>query len=358
MEDGFEESPEHLNYEDEEEDEKVVPPTSSDYETRSEVSEYDTRSEVTSSSVRSGRSRSSERKHKHRLVNERRHKDPYDYTAKLNYLFREARFFVIKSNNPENVTLSKAKGVWSTLPQNDAKLNQAVREARNVILVFSVKESGKFAGFARLGGESKRATTPISWVLPPGLSAKALGDVFKIDWICRKELPFSATMHLYNPWNEGKPVKIGRDGQEIEPRVGAELCRLFPEDENIDLHHVLKKSKERARWLKDKFYMRQVRRKVPKVDLGRVAHRRKYHQSRRGRDRYNDPYMRLMPPLHYAPPPLPMFQYDAPRYYDGPSMSDYPYDKRSYDRTVEDFLWRTDRRERDRSRERRYRDRR
>lgn len=67
--------------------------------------------------------------------------------------------------------------------------------------------------------------------MPPGLSAKALGGVFKVDWICRKELPFTATLHLYNPWNDGKQVKIGRDGQEIEPRVAEELCRLFPEDE-------------------------------------------------------------------------------------------------------------------------------
>jgi hypothetical protein len=29
----------------------------------------------------------------------------------------------------------------------------------------------------------------------------------------RKELQFTKTQHLYNPWNEGKPVKIGRDGQ-------------------------------------------------------------------------------------------------------------------------------------------------
>jgi len=74
------------------------------------------------------------------------------------------RFFIIKSNNAENVTLSKAKGVWSTLPQNEANLNQAYRESRNVLLVFSVKESGKFAGFARLGTESRRDAGPVSWV--------------------------------------------------------------------------------------------------------------------------------------------------------------------------------------------------
>ncbi|KDR09839.1 YTH domain-containing protein 1 [Zootermopsis nevadensis] len=248
-----------------------------------EVNEYDTRSEVSSSSSDSSSmsrmsSSSSESDHepetnssqkdrgsvKCRREVSRERRSPvhshsskrsktgrkvksYDYITKLNYLFRDARFFVIKSNNAENVTLSKAKGVWSTPPQNEAKLNQAFRESRNVLLIFSVKESGKFAGVARLDCESRRDVPPISWVLPPGLSAKALGGVFKVDWVCRKELPFNKTQHLYNPWNEGKPVKIGRDGQEIEPRVAEELCRLFPVDEGIDMTPILRKSKEAAR---------------------------------------------------------------------------------------------------------------
>lgn len=79
------------------------------------------------------------------------------------------RFFIIKSNNAENVTLSKAKGVWSTLPQNEANLNQAYRESRNVLLIFSVKESGKFAGFARLSTESRRDAGSVSWVCYSGI---------------------------------------------------------------------------------------------------------------------------------------------------------------------------------------------
>lgn len=147
----------------------------------------------------------------------------YDYMTKLNYLFRETKFFVIKSNNAENVRISKTKGVWSTLPQNEQNLNQAYRECRNVLLIFSVKESGKFAGLARMAGESRRDGPTVEWELPPGISAKALGGVFDIDWICKKELSFTCTTHLHNPWNDGKPVKIGRDGQEIEPKVAEEL---------------------------------------------------------------------------------------------------------------------------------------
>jgi hypothetical protein len=150
-------------------------------------------------------------------------KKSYDYMTKLNYLFRETKFYVIKSNNAENVRISKQKGVWSTLPQNEQNLNQAYKECRNVILIFSVKESGKFAGFARMAGESRHDVPAVEWELPPGISAKALGGVFEIEWICKKELSFTCTTHLHNPWNDGKPVKIGRDGQEIEPKVAEEL---------------------------------------------------------------------------------------------------------------------------------------
>lgn len=150
-------------------------------------------------------------------------KKSYDYMTKLNYLFRETKFFLIKSNNAENVRISKHKGVWSTLPQNEQNLNQAYKECRNVLLIFSVKESGKFAGFARMAGESRHDVPAVDWELPPGISAKALGGVFELDWICKKELSFTCTTHLHNPWNDGKPVKIGRDGQEIEPNVAEEL---------------------------------------------------------------------------------------------------------------------------------------
>jgi hypothetical protein len=91
--------------------------------------------------------------------------------TKLNYLFRDARFFVIKSNNAENVTLSKAKGVWSTPPQNETKLNQAFRESRNVLLIFSVKESGRFAGKCNM---HLKFSQKISNVAILGSKAKAL----------------------------------------------------------------------------------------------------------------------------------------------------------------------------------------
>lgn len=76
----------------------------------------------------------------------------YDYMTKLNYLFRDTRFFLIKSNNADNVEISKKDGVWATLPQNEANLNQAFRESRNVLLIFSVNESGECFFFLNFKG--------------------------------------------------------------------------------------------------------------------------------------------------------------------------------------------------------------
>lgn len=316
----------------------------------------------------------------------------YDYVTKINYFFRDTRFFVIKSNNADNIKLSKTIGVWSTLPQNESNLNQAFRESRNVLLIFSVKESGKFAGFARMTSESRRDGPSVSWVLPPGLSSKVLGGVFKVDWICRKELSFTNTGHLFNPWNEGKPVKIGRDGQEIESKVGAELCRLFPEDDSVELTPILKKSKEASKTVKTKSSIKNSTRPIAslrghnsmrgrggggrknKIFLTsrsklnsyrsnspygreRVPHWERYPSSTAATEAYVENYMRSiqLPPMPYAPPPgfpsiLPPGTgsyheggMPLPRYYDGIPAPEYPTTSQrsaTHDRSVDEFLWR------------------
>ncbi|XP_078287831.1 YTH domain-containing protein 1 isoform X2 [Rhinoraja longicauda] len=220
-----------------------------DYDTRSEASDSDSESVSFSdgeSATRSGTDASGSEK-KHEKLSSSVRAVRKDQTSKLKYVLRDARFFLIKSNNHENVSLAKAKGVWSTLPVNEKKLNTAFRDARSVILIFSVRESGKFQGFARLSSESHHGGSPIHWVLPAGMNAKMLGGVFKIDWICRRELPFTKTGHLVNLWNENKPVKIGRDGQEIEPECGTQLCLLFPPDESIDLYQFIHKMRHKRR---------------------------------------------------------------------------------------------------------------
>lgn len=314
----------------------------------------------------------------------------YDYATKLNYLFRDARFFLVKSNNAENVSLSKARQVWSTPPANESRFNQAFRESRNVLLIFSVKESGKFTGFARLGSESRRDGPPVPWVLPPGLSAKALGGVFKIDWICRCDLPFPRAQHLFNPWNDGKPIKIGRDGQEIEPRVAEELCRLFAVDSTIDMTPILRKSKESARRQRANPDPRRVPPNRPlSTGLRSGSPRRPMDHRKRRRD---EDLRQQGPPSKYPRasrgPPMPprdgrhfsrrhnngddrrayteyIRALRAPMYdYRGyppvlPTPSEYSrrgsVDRRSYDRSVDEFIRKNSDHRSSRDRDRRYR---
>jgi len=162
--------------------------------------------------------------------------------AALDNLFNDTVYYLIKSGNEENVSLAKAKGVWSTPPANENKLNRAFREHRNVILIFSVAESKAFQGFARMSCQARHDSQPINWVLPPGMSNRAFSGVIHIDWVSRRSLPFNQTLHLINSWNENKPVKIGRDGQEIEPRCAEALCRLFPFDSGVDLLSISRKT--------------------------------------------------------------------------------------------------------------------
>ncbi|XP_037092726.1 YTH domain-containing protein 1-like [Pollicipes pollicipes] len=296
------------------------------------------------------------------------------YLTKLNYLFRDARFFIIKSNNEENVALSKVRGVWSTPPQNEAKLNQAFRESRNVLLVFSVKESGRFCGFCRVSSESRRDLSPVSWVLPPGLPARALGGVFRVAWINKNDLPFPKTAHLYNPWNNGKPVKIGRDGQEVEPRVAEELCRRFARDDAIDMNPILIDSKRASRTVKTSKPLLMPT--PPPMRRGRRDFRERGRSPPRFPPREPVPrmYPELMrelaargaplPPLPYPPPP-PFDPMAPPRYYDGPPLPEFVPAGRSaerrmseYDRSVEEFLRQTSAHRERSSRERRHRDRR
>ncbi|KAM9306842.1 YTH domain-containing protein 1 [Pholidichthys leucotaenia] len=262
-EEGMEEEEEEEEEEEDGEKGEEEEEEEEEYERRGEGNDYDTRSEAgdsrsaSSVSFSDGESRhsgsasepSGSEKKREKLSSSVRavRKGMENPTNKVRYILKDARYFLIKSNNHENVSLAKAKGVWSTLPVNDKKLNAAFRSARSVILVFSVRESGKFQGFARLASESRHGGSPIHWVLPAGMNAKMLGGVFKIDWLCRRELPFIKSTHLLNPWNEYKPVKIGRDGQEIQPDVGAQLCALFPLDESVDIHQVARRIRHKRR---------------------------------------------------------------------------------------------------------------
>ncbi|KAM5193048.1 3'-5' RNA helicase YTHDC2 [Mantella aurantiaca] len=130
------------------------------------------------------------------------------------------RYFIMKSSNLRNLEISQQKGIWSTTPSNERKLNRAFWESSTVYLVFSVQGSGHFQGFARMLSEIGREKSQ-EW------GSTCLGGVFKVEWIRKENLPFQYAHHLLNPWNDNKKVQISRDGQELEPQVGEHLLLLW-----------------------------------------------------------------------------------------------------------------------------------
>ncbi|XP_028403643.1 YTH domain-containing protein 1-like isoform X2 [Dendronephthya gigantea] len=198
----------------------------------------------------------------------------------------DARFFIMKSSNHENVSLSKAKGVWSTPYANEKRINISLKKYQNVILIFSIKESGKFQGFARVLDEAEYGGRPVPWVLPPGLSAKALGGVFKVEWLNRKDLPFAKCSHLRNPYNDNKDVKICRDGQEVEPNIGRLLCKLFPDDENVNLGSKRRSNRETEHKRVDQGSPRRRSHRHSSPSHRRKRRRRDRDGRHRSRERY------------------------------------------------------------------------
>ncbi|KAM4050942.1 3'-5' RNA helicase YTHDC2 isoform 2-T5 [Anomaloglossus baeobatrachus] len=130
------------------------------------------------------------------------------------------RYFIMKSSNLRNLDISQQKGIWSTTPSNECKLNRAFCESSSVYLVFSVQGSGHFQGFARMCSE-------IGLEKSKDWGSTSLGGVFKLEWIRKESVPFQHTHHLLNPWNDNKKVQISRDGQELEPQVGEQLLLLW-----------------------------------------------------------------------------------------------------------------------------------
>ncbi|PRQ17897.1 putative YTH domain-containing protein [Rosa chinensis] len=142
------------------------------------------------------------------------------------------RYFIIKSLSHENIQLSIEKGIWATQVMNEPILEDAFHNSGKVILIFSVNMSGFFQGYAQM-------MSSVGWrrdnVWSQGTSrSNPWGRSFKVKWLRLNDLPFQQTLHLKNPLNEYKPVKISRDCQELSPDVGEALCELL--DRHNDLN--------------------------------------------------------------------------------------------------------------------------
>lgn len=133
------------------------------------------------------------------------------------------RYFIIRSANQENVLISKEHGEWATTRSNEAKLNEAYASSPHVFLIFAVSKTFYFQGIARM-------CSPISnkiGIFWKNIDAIKLGGCFKVQWVTYTPLSFNRVVNLTNSYNDNEPLRKSRDGTEIDPKVGRELCLMF-----------------------------------------------------------------------------------------------------------------------------------
>ena len=78
------------------------------------------------------------------------------------------------------------------------------------MLIFSVQSSGRFQGFALFSGQ--RSPQKFAELQSQGQGSGS-GTQYYIKWLKRADVPFHATKHLVNPYNENRKVQTSRDGQ-------------------------------------------------------------------------------------------------------------------------------------------------
>ncbi|XP_051114434.1 uncharacterized protein LOC127240048 isoform X2 [Andrographis paniculata] len=144
------------------------------------------------------------------------------------------RYFIIKSLNHENIQLSVKNGIWATQAMNEPILAEAFQNSGKVILIFSVNMSGFFQGYAQMMSSIGRRRDNI-WSQGSGKN-NSWGRTFKVKWLCLHDLPFQKTLHLKNPLNGFKPVKISRDCQELPEDIGKALCELLNEGGDMEVY--------------------------------------------------------------------------------------------------------------------------
>lgn len=144
------------------------------------------------------------------------------------------RYFVIKSLNHENIQMSVNKGIWATQAMNESILDEAFHNSSKVILIFSVNMSGYFQGYAQMISSVGSRRDHV-WSQGNG-GRNPWGRSFEVNWLRLCDLPFQRTLHLKNPWNQYKPVKISRDCQELPPDIGEALCELLDGQDALDVN--------------------------------------------------------------------------------------------------------------------------
>ncbi|KXZ41675.1 hypothetical protein GPECTOR_325g42 [Gonium pectorale] len=134
------------------------------------------------------------------------------------------RYFIIRSSTLQNIHISVRVGAWATTRQNDDKLDDAFRKAKEVRLIYSVNGSSAFQGYAVMRSPVGKFGRPVIWE-----NGKQFGNPFAVEWRILFDLPHDECGHVRNPFNENRQVFIARDGTELPQEQGDLLVRMMQE---------------------------------------------------------------------------------------------------------------------------------
>ena len=157
------------------------------------------------------------------------------------------RFFLAKALSFPSLARSQAVGAWAVSAATAEKLAPAFESCSGgdahlqeegagaslpapgsrpgaVYLCFTVNLSGHFQGLARVTGPVRELNLD---VFPRGNTAVPSQHFFPVEWEVVCDLPHAEVAGLKNSLNGGKPVKAGKDGQELEAGAGQELARAM-----------------------------------------------------------------------------------------------------------------------------------
>ncbi|XP_047338126.1 YTH domain-containing protein ECT4-like [Impatiens glandulifera] len=142
-------------------------------------------------------------------------------------VYKDARFFIIKSYSEDDVHKSIKYGVWASTPNGNKKLDAAYREAQEVsggcptFLLFSVNASGQFVGVAEMTNAVDFSNSVEYW------QQDKWTGCFSVKWHIVKDIPNSLLKHIILANNENKPVTNSRDTQEVKLEQGIEILKII-----------------------------------------------------------------------------------------------------------------------------------
>ncbi|KAL4428555.1 hypothetical protein ABPG77_008867 [Micractinium sp. CCAP 211/92] len=124
------------------------------------------------------------------------------------------RYFLLRCAEDRVIANAARTNTWPVSLGIVDRINKVFASGDEVTFIFTITMSGHFQGAARMAS-------------PASDEGRNL-PTCKIEWLYRGDVPYTNAEHLINPLSDPpQPVRAGKDGTEIDPKVAEELLGLL-----------------------------------------------------------------------------------------------------------------------------------